>query len=112
MSSVDQIKNGKADHAVDRAFVGEAMIERAKSVIVVARRVDEDQAAQILLDAACTANISVRLAADQVMSALQADCPEGDIQDALVRALGAVRPDDRPPNHDSLPPPRPAGRAA
>ncbi|PUB31936.1 hypothetical protein C8K30_101455 [Promicromonospora sp. AC04] len=112
MPSVDQFKNGRADHTVDRAFIGEAMIERAKSVIVVARRVDDDQAAQILLDAACTANISVRLAADQVMTALQADREEGCTHAALMRALGAVRPDDRPPDHDSLPPPRPAGQAA
>lgn len=104
-----------ADHGqrtVSRALVGQAMIERAISVIVVARRVDEDQAAQILLGAASQADISVRLAADQVMSALQADTQDGIVQDTLVRALGAVHPVDRSQSHDSLPASRPVPRAA
>lgn len=75
--------------SVDKA---EALIERAKSVVVVARRVDEDEADRILLDAAVEAGISVRLAADQIMSALQAG-RGGDItQDTLVHALEAVHP--------------------
>lgn len=103
----------RADAEGVRAFVGQAMIERAKSVIVVARRVDEDKAARILLDAANQADIPVRLAADQVMTALQADDDqEGITQDALVRALAAVRPMEQPRGRDPLPAERPAGRAA
>lgn len=82
------------------------------SVIVVALRVDEDQAAQILLDAASQANIPVRLAAGQVMSALQAASEDGRLQDTLVRALGAVHPVDRSPRHDSQPASRPIPRVA
>jgi hypothetical protein len=89
------------------------MIERAKTVVVVARRVDEDQAAQILLDAACKAHISVRLAADQVMSALQADDDHpGITQEMLAHALGCVRPVERPRDDDPLPTGPPAGQAA
>jgi len=103
MSSADQFQS---------AIVGQAMIERAKSVIVVARRVDEDQAAQILFDAACQANIPLRVAADQVMTALQSDVKEVIVQDTLVRALGAVHPVDGPESNDSPPAPRPADRVA
>lgn len=94
----------QADEAVSPALLGETMIERAKTVVVVARRVDEDQAAQILLDAASQAHIPVRLAADQVMSALQADDEHAGItQDMLTHALGSVRPVERSQDSGPLP---------
>lgn len=89
----DQVYPDQVDEAVSSALLGEAMIERAKSVVVVARRCDEDQAAQILLDAADKAHIPVRVAADQVMTALVDDEHRGGItQDMLMHALGCVRP--------------------
>ena len=108
----DDLGTDHSQRTVSPALVGQAMTERAMSVIVVARRVDEDHAAQILLDAACQANIPVRLAAGQVMSALQADSEDGSVQDTLVRALGAVHPVDRSQRHDSQPAPRPLPRVA
>jgi hypothetical protein len=85
---------------VSPALLGEAMIERAKTVVIVARRVDEDQAAQILLEAADKAHIPVRVAADQVMTALEEGVePSGGItQDMLVQALDCVRPVERDPS--------------
>lgn len=90
-------RSGQVDEPVSPALLGEAMIERAKTVVVVARRVDEDQAAQILLDAADKAHIPVRVAADQVMTALEEGVdPHGGItQDMLVQALDCVRPVER-----------------
>ncbi|MDR7380733.1 ANTAR domain-containing protein [Promicromonospora iranensis] len=89
----DSDRLDRVDEPVSPALVGEAMIERAKSVVVVARRCDEDQAAQILLDAADKARIPVRVAADQVMTALQDDVAhDGITQDTLTHALGCVRP--------------------
>ncbi|RPF21890.1 ANTAR domain-containing protein [Myceligenerans xiligouense] len=88
MSSVDQFHG---------ALVGEAMVERAKSVIVVAWRVGDDQAARLLLDAAGDAGIPVHLAADQIMTALgQSD---GAMEDAMAYALAAIRPADGPWGH-------------
>ena len=111
--SADAAGPGPTDGAVSPALLGEAMIERAKTVVVVARRVDEDQAAQILLDAASKAHIPVRLAADQVMSALQADDDHvGITQDMLTHALGCVRPVERSREPDPLPTGPPAGQAA
>ena len=81
------------DDAVSPALVGEAMIERAKSFVVVAKRVDDDEAAQILLDAADKANVPMRVAADQVMTALEhGDVCDGITPDMLVHALDCVRP--------------------
>lgn len=98
------------------AVVGEAMIERAKSVVAVAQRVDDDEAEQILLEAASKADIPVRLAADQVMTALEAQVSqEGITHDALERAVAAVRPVEQPEDDDPLPErpdPQPAHQAA
>lgn len=70
----------------------QVMIERAMSVVVVTRRVDEDTAAQVLVDVADEADIPVRLAADQILDALQAsDDRDGITQDTLAQALEAVR---------------------
>ena len=127
MSSFKQPRNAFADSAegaavldrdepdetVSPALLGETLIERAKTVVVVAQRVDEDQAAQILLNAASEAHIPVRLAADQVMSALEtADGHEGITQDMLVHAIGCVRHVERPRDEDSPGPGRPPSRAA
>lgn len=93
-------RSGQVDELVSPALLGETMIERAKTVVIVARRVDEDQAAQILLDAADKARIPVRVAADQVMAALQDGDGRGGItQDTLVQALGCVRPVERDPGN-------------
>lgn len=94
MSLVDQPQDVSVDDGTAHSFIiGEAMIERAKSVVVVAQRVDEDEAGQILLDAAYKARITVRMAADQVMTALEADeCRDGITHDTLLRALSAVHP--------------------
>jgi hypothetical protein len=100
------------DETVSPALLGETMIERAKTVVVVARRVDEDQAAQILLDAASKAHIPVRLAADQVMCALEADDHVGITQEVLAHALGSVRPVERSRDDDPLPTGPPTGQAA
>lgn len=93
-------RSGLVDESVSPALLGEAMIERAKTVVVVARRVDEDEAAQILLDAADKAHIPVRVVADQVMTALEEGVePNGGItQDMLVQALDCVRPVERDPS--------------
>jgi hypothetical protein len=89
----DSERPDRVDELVSPALLGEAMIERAKSVVVVARRCDEDQAAQILLDAADKAQIPVRVAADQVMTALQDEVDHGGItQDTLAHVLDCVRP--------------------
>jgi CO dehydrogenase/acetyl-CoA synthase epsilon subunit len=105
MSVVDQPQDTRVDDGtVSSALVGEAMIERAKSVVVVAQRVDEDEAGQILLDAACKARIPVRMAADQVMTALEAEVSaDGITHDTLVRALDAVHPVGRPHDPDGQP---------
>lgn len=107
------LERDQPDESVSPALLGETMIERAKTVVVVAQRVDEDRAAQILLDAASKADIPVRLAADQVMTALEADdLHEGITQDTLVHALGCVRHVEWPQDQGSLDPGRPPGRAA
>jgi hypothetical protein len=92
-------RSGQVDELVSPALMSETLIERAKTVVIVARRVDEDQAAQILLDAADKAHIPVSVAADQVMSALLQDGDDqgGITQDTLVQAIGCVRPLERDP---------------
>jgi hypothetical protein len=97
----DSSDPGRADDVVSPALVGEAMIERAKSFVVVAKRVDDDEAAQILLDAADRANVPMRVAADQVMTALeQDDVHDGITPDLLVHALDCVRPVEPEPGGD------------
>ncbi|MEU4388340.1 ANTAR domain-containing protein [Promicromonospora sp. NPDC023805] len=89
----DSSSPSRLDDVVSPALVGEAMIERAKSFVVVAKRVDDDEAAQILLDAAEQANVPMRVAADQVMTALERDdVRDGITPDMLVHALDSVRP--------------------
>ncbi|MFI2363623.1 ANTAR domain-containing protein [Promicromonospora sp. NPDC019610] len=89
----DRVEPPQAGRTAAPGLVGQVMIERAKSVVVVARRVDEETAAQILADAADDAGIPVRLAADQIVTALQApDNREGITQDALAHAVEATHP--------------------
>ncbi|WP_419707453.1 ANTAR domain-containing protein [Promicromonospora sp. NFX87] len=100
----DTSSPSRVDDVVSPALVGEAMIERAKSFVVVAKRVDDDEAAQILLDAADKANVPVRVAADQVMTALeQDDVRDGITPDMLVHALDCVRPVETAPSGDPVP---------
>ena len=105
MSAVDQPQDARVDDGTaSSAVADEAMIERAKSVVVVAQRVDEDEAGQILFDAARKAHIPLRMAADQVMTALQAEeCRDGLTHDTLMRALAAVHPLPRPREPDDHP---------
>jgi hypothetical protein len=101
---LDTSSPSRVDDVVSPALVGEAMIERAKSFVVVAKRVDDDEAAQILLDAADKANVPVRVAADQVMTALeQDDVRDGITPDMLVHALDCVRPVEPAPSGDPVP---------
>lgn len=94
----DSSSASRVDDVVSPALVGEAMIERAKSFVVVAKRVDDDEAAQILLEAADKANVPMRVAADQVMTALEHDdVRDGITPDMLVHALDCVRPVEVPP---------------
>lgn len=100
----DSSSPSRVDDVVSPALVGEAMIERAKSFVVVAKRVDDDEAAQILLDAADKANVPMRVAADQVMTALEHDDVRGGITpDMLVHALDCVRPVEPAPSWDPVP---------
>jgi hypothetical protein len=101
---LDTSSPSRVDDVVSPALVGEAMIERAKSFVVVAKRVDDDEAAQILLDAADKANVPVRVAADQVMTALEHDdVRDGITPDMLLHALDCVRPVEPEPSGDPVP---------
>ena len=87
-------EEGAADRTIDGALGGQVMIERAKSVVVVTRRVDEETAAQMLFDAAEQVGIPVRVAAHQIVTALHPqadDDPEELTQGTLWQALDAVR---------------------
>ncbi|MGI5187195.1 hypothetical protein ACQEVI_03520 [Promicromonospora sp. CA-289599] len=87
-------RHRRCEHPTEHALVGATMIERAKTVIVVARRVDDDHAAQMLSDAAVEAGVPVPVVADQVMTVLQS-AAETITQSTLTRALGVVSPVDR-----------------
>jgi hypothetical protein len=93
----------RAAGVVARAFVSQAVIEQAKGVIVAVRGVSDETASRILTEAASKAGIPLRLAADQVMTALRADNEKAGVtQAALNRALDAVQPVGRPRGHDPL----------
>jgi PAS domain-containing protein len=93
----------RSEAVVNRAFVSQATIEQVKGVIIAVRGVDEAKATDILVGAARDAGVSLRLAADQVMTSLQ---KRGDgaiaTVDALDEALAAVHPVSRPRGHDPL----------
>jgi hypothetical protein len=81
------------DETVPTGLVGQVMIERAKSVVVVSLRVDEETATQMLVDAADSAGIPVPEVADQIVTALQQDGGEAPITgDVLQRAVEAPQP--------------------
>lgn len=93
----------RSEAVVNRAFVSQATIEQVKGVIVAVRGTDEAKATDILVGAARDAGVSLRLAADQVMAALQ---KRGDgsmvTPDLLAEALASVHPVSRPRGHDPL----------
>lgn len=93
----------RSDGAVNRAFVSQATIEQVKGVIVAVRGVDEAIATDVLVGAAREAGVSLRLAAEQMMTVLQGQGAGTPVtQDALAEALAAVRPVSRPRGHDPL----------
>lgn len=93
----------RADGAVNRAFVSQAMIEQAKGVIIGVRGVDEATATEALVGAARKAGISLRLAADQLMTALRAGSEGRTVTpEVLARALDGLRPVERPHGHEPL----------
>jgi len=98
-----EVLERRSEAVVNRAFVSQATIEQVKGVIIAVRGVDEAKATDILVGAARDAGVSLRLAADQVMTALQ-DRGDGAIAtvDALDEALAAVHPVSRPRGHDPL----------
>lgn len=73
--------------------IGQVAIERAKCIIAVARDVQDDEARQVLRDAASDAHVPESVAATQIMTALQAggDGAESTVE-MLERGLTAVRP--------------------
>jgi len=93
----------RSDAVVNRAFISQAIIEQVKGVIVAVRGVDEATATETLVGAAKRAGVSLRLAADQIMTTLRA---AGDgrtvTPDMLAQALDALHPADRPRGHDPL----------
>ncbi|WP_242504413.1 PAS and ANTAR domain-containing protein [Promicromonospora panici] len=93
----------RSDGVVNRAFVSQATIEQVKGVIVAVRGVDEATAADTLVGVAREAGVSLRLAADQVMTALRGNRDGVTVtRDSLAEALDAVRPMERPRRHDPL----------
>jgi hypothetical protein len=93
----------RSESVVNRAFVSQATIEQVKGVIVAVQGVDETKATEILVTAARDAGVSLRLAAEQIMTALQAR-RDGTIAtpDVLDEAFAAVHPVSRPRGHDPL----------
>ncbi|MFE7505386.1 hypothetical protein [Promicromonospora sp. NPDC057488] len=70
-------------------------IERAKCIIAVARDVQDDEARQVLRDAADDAHVPESVAAAQIISELQADGAGVGTEttvEMLERGLTAVRP--------------------
>lgn len=84
--------------------IGQVAIERAKGVIAVARAVQDDEAQQVLQEAATEAQIPESVAAVRIMAALEAGIGSDEsAADMLERGLTAVRPDaaepfDEPPD--------------
>ena len=75
--------------------IGQVAIERAKCIIAVARDVQDDEARQVLRDAASDAHVPESVAAAQIMTALQADGAGVGTEttvEMMERGLTAVRP--------------------
>ena len=73
--------------------IGQVAIERAKGVIAVARDVQDDEAQQVLQDAATEAQVPESVAAVRIMAALGAGIVSDEsAADMLERGLTAVRP--------------------
>lgn len=92
----------RSDSVVNRAFISQATIEQVKGVIVAVSGVDEPTATEVLVGAAKKADVSLRLAAEQVMAALRSGDGTALTQDTLAQALASVRPVGRPRSHDPL----------
>lgn len=78
--------------------IGQVAIERAKCIIAVARDVQDDEARQVLRDAASDAHVPESIAAAQIMTALQTDGAGDEAEttvEMLERGLTAVRPPDQ-----------------
>ncbi|MFI2486041.1 hypothetical protein ACH47X_03985 [Promicromonospora kroppenstedtii] len=75
------------------SVIGQVAIERAKCVIAVARDVQDDEAQQVLQDAATEAQVPESVAAVRIMAALGAGIDSDEsAADMLERGLTAVRP--------------------
>jgi hypothetical protein len=73
--------------------IGQVAIERAKCVIAVARDVQDDEAEQVLQEAATEAQVPESVAAARIMAALGAGiAADESAADMLERGLTAVRP--------------------
>lgn len=75
--------------------IGLVAIERVKCIIAVARDVQDDEARQVLRDAASDAHVPESIAAAQIMTALQTDGVGDEAEttvEMLERGLTAVRP--------------------
>ncbi|MBO0609003.1 PAS and ANTAR domain-containing protein [Myceligenerans salitolerans] len=92
----------RAASVVQHAFVSRAVIEQAKGVISAVRGIGDSAAEQLLRDAAGEVGIPLRVAADQMIAALQTGEKSGVTQAALSRALDAIHPVDRPHGRDPL----------
>jgi hypothetical protein len=93
----------RSEGVVNRAFVSQAAIEQVKGILIAVRGVDEPKATDILVNAAREAGVSLRLAADQVIAALQKQGGGAPVTvDMLDDALRAVHPVARPRGHDPL----------
>lgn len=92
----------RAGSVVQEAFVGRAAVEQAKGVIAAVRGIGDGAAEQVLREAAGVAGVSLRVAADQVVAALQAGEQPGVTQAALSHALDGVHPVGRPHSRDPL----------
>jgi hypothetical protein len=93
----------RSEGVVNRAFISQAAIEQVKGIIIAVRGVDEPKATDILVNAARDAGVSLRLAADQIIAALQKQGGGAPVTvDMLDDALHAVHPVARPRGHDPL----------
>ncbi|MFD7024449.1 PAS and ANTAR domain-containing protein [Promicromonospora sukumoe] len=110
--ALDEGVRRTTESTVQRAFVSQARIEQVKGLIMAVRGLDGAAAEQVLTAEARRAGISLRIAAEQVSSAVRADPGKSMSEAKLERALAAVHPVDRPRGHDALLTRRPRRRAS
>ncbi|MBE1876221.1 PAS and ANTAR domain-containing protein [Myceligenerans pegani] len=92
----------RAASVVNHAFVSRAVIEQAKGVVAAVRGVDAGAAEQVLRDAAGEVGVPLRVAADQMTTALRKNEKSGLTPAVLSRALDAIHPVERPHGRDPL----------